>query len=149
MLQSTGFNSIVGGTTNRSEGAIIGFYGKASDAMNDLQILADLHKSEVYQLANHFNVPYYIVKDNPRGDVYNNKTDVELIGASYDMVELYMLCIDYRIDIFSYSFNDSDYVSEALTNLKTIIHKNAHKYKVGLPSRFIDVMPRKLYGGWK
>jgi len=98
ILQDLGYKSIVCGTTNRDEGGIIGFYGKASDGMNDLQILADLHKSEVYQVANYFNIPGIIINDAPRGDVYNNKTDYELIGASYDMVEFYTLCLDYNVD---------------------------------------------------
>ena len=147
-LQDRGYKSIVCGTTNRDEGGIIGFYGKASDGMNDLQILADLHKSEVYQLARHFNIPDIIINDAPRGDVYNNLTDYELIGASYDMVEFYTLCLDYDID---YKL-DVSYLPKTiieLNNIEKTIEKNAHKYKVGLPSRFVDVLPRKVIGGWQ
>ena len=148
VLQDLGYKSIVCGTTNRDEGGIIGFYGKASDGMNDLQILADLHKSEVYQLAEYFNIPDIIINDAPRGDVYNDKTDYELIGASYDMVEFYTLCLDYDVD---YKL-DVSYLPKTifeLTNLENLIKTNSHKYKVGLPSRFVDVLPRKVIGGWQ
>lgn len=148
MLQDQGYKSIVCGTTNRDEGGIIGFYGKASDGMNDLQILADLHKNEVYQLARYFNIPEIIINDAPRGDVYNNKTDYELIGASYDMVEFYTLCLDYGIDISTIRFSLQTEMPE-LFNIEKIIKTNSHKYKVGLPSRFVDVMPRKVTGGWQ
>lgn len=55
-LQTQGFKSLVVGTTNRDEGSYIGFFGKASDAMVDLQPIADIHKSEVYKVAEYLMV---------------------------------------------------------------------------------------------
>ena len=54
------------GTTNRDEGAYLGFFGKASDGMVDLQPISDLHKSEVRALATRLGVPAEIVEAAPR-----------------------------------------------------------------------------------
>ncbi|WP_258957573.1 hypothetical protein [Legionella sainthelensi] len=42
---------------NRDEGSYVGFFGKASDAMVDIQLISDLHKSEVKKLALFLNIP--------------------------------------------------------------------------------------------
>lgn len=154
-LQSRGYNPIVVGTTNRDEGAYIGFFGKASDAMVDLQPIADIHKSEVYKLANLLGISESIINRTPVGDVFDGSTDYDLIGASYDNVEYFQLLDDYNIPRVE-GINSVSHVMDKLaiqdefTAIMNIHKKNAHKYKVGLPSRFIDVMLRKTNknGGW-
>lgn len=146
ILQSMGYRSIVSGTTNRDEGAYLGFYGKASDAMVDLQPIADFHKSEVYQIAEYLGLPEEIINATPQGDVHDGKTDFEMIGASYDQIELFILSKEHAW------FNDDLYElskQDWWQNIEKLHNTNEHKYKVGLPSRFIDVLPRKVIGGWQ
>jgi NAD+ synthetase len=153
LLQQQDFRSLVVGTTNRDEGAYLGFFGKASDAMVDLQPIADLHKSEVYQLARILNVPESIVQSAPRGDVWDNKTDEEMIGAPYWFVEIYLLMKEFNlIDDFILAnyLRESDQVlfRTYASAIEKQHQKNAHKYQVGVPSHFIDVLPRSIPGGW-
>lgn len=153
LLQQQGFASIVCGTTNRDEGAYLGFYGKASDAMVDLQPIADLHKSEVYQLARILNVPESIMQSAPRGDVWDNKTDEEMIGAPYWFVELYLIMKEYQLlnDFILSNFLDKnalEWFQQYASAIENQHQKNAHKYQVGVPSHFIDVLPRSIPGGW-
>jgi NAD+ synthase (glutamine-hydrolysing) len=145
ILQDSGYKSIVVGTTNRDEGAFIGFYGKASDTTVDLQPIADLHKSEVYAIARYLNLPEAIIDEPPKGDVHDGRTDFEMIGATYDEVELFTLLQDYGWVKESDDFE----LSTAVSNIKKLNNQNIHKYKVGLPSRFVDVLPRGVIGGWK
>lgn len=146
ILQTKGYYSIVSGTTNRDEGGYIGFFGKASDAMVDLQVIGDLHKSEVYKIAKHYNLPAVIIEIEPKGDVYDGRTDQQMIGATYDQVELFTLLKDY-----SESFKElNQFLTDpAFLNIEALHSKNAHKYKVGMPSRFVDVLKRKVQGGWQ
>lgn len=148
LLQTKGYKSIVVGTTNRDEGSYIGFFGKASDAMVDLQPIADIHKSEVYKVAKLLEVSDEIINATPAGDVHDGRVDEEMIGAPYWFLELFLLQKQYKL---------SDAVT---TKLKTFkggkyydaienIHKtNKHKYQVGSPAHFIDVEKRKIEGGW-
>lgn len=150
-LQSQGYRSIVVGTTNRDEGSYIGFYGKASDAMVDLQPIADIHKTEVYEVAKQLLVPNEIINRKPTGDVYDGSLDEDTIGAPYWFIQLYLLmkeCSDINFLEYFNTEEKSLYYKYA-DNIEAMHNKNKHKYQVGLPSHFIDIMPRAIPGGWK
>jgi NAD+ synthetase len=155
-LQQQGLPSLVVGTTNRDEGSYLGFFGKASDGMVDLQIISDLHKSEVYALAALLDVPERVRRAVPAGDVFDGRSDVQMIGAPYDFVELYTGLRAAHVDVapngaFVASLVDGDARAAFATWARAIeeLHaKNAHKYIVGSPAVHLDVMARAVPGGW-
>lgn len=156
ILQTQGYKSIVVGTTNRDEGSYIGFFGKASDAMVDLQPIADLHKSEVYKVAKELGVTDEILKATPKGDVWDQRVDEEMIGAPYHFLEDYLLLLEYArehkiINIFflddaKHRFNEQEI--RWIENIEKLHKINEHKYEVGNPAHFIDVLKRKIQLGW-
>ena len=150
ILQAQGYKSIVVGTTNRDEGSYIGFYGKASDGMTDLQPIADIHKSEVWAVAKALGVPKSIIDATPRGDVWDGTVDEALIGAPYWFLQMYLQCKEFGLDAVA-SFTESERRAWETYGaaIEELHRKNAHKYAVGLPSRFIDVLPRAIPGGWQ
>jgi NAD+ synthetase len=147
ILQQQGLRSLVCGTTNRDEGAYIGFFGKASDAMVDLQPLADLHKSEVYELAAYLGVVPEILHAVPRGDVWDNRNDEEMIGAPYWFLELYQLLL-CRGEALSFEQElhgeEKAFFQHCKNNIENLHRINAHKYEVGNPAHFLDVMEREV-----
>jgi len=160
-LQDAGYKSIVVGTTNRDEGSYIGFFGKASDAMVDLQPIADIHKSEVYKIAEILGVSREIIEAKPAGDVHDGRTDEEMIGAPYWFVELYLLMKQENTSLSLHGALPGERLRQIIPEIydnvtfknysekiEEIHNKNSHKYKVGSPARFIDVMERKIEGGW-
>lgn len=154
-LQQQGFSSIVVGTTNRDEGSYIGFFGKASDGMVDLQPIADMHKSEVYILAKMLGVPDVILNEKPKGDVWDGRVDEEMIGAPYWFLEMFLLIkenLQLELQLFesfkTLSEDDKMLFNKYADAIELIHQKNEHKYQVGSPAHFIDVMPRKVPGGW-
>jgi NAD+ synthase (glutamine-hydrolysing) len=86
---SMGYKALLCGTTNFDEGSYIGYFGKSSDGCVDIQIISDLHKSEVFKVAKFLGVIDLILEAKPSSDLYNNLTDEEYIGAPYDFMELY------------------------------------------------------------
>ncbi|TGK42264.1 NAD(+) synthase [Leptospira andrefontaineae] len=148
LLQEQNYRSIVVGTTNRDEGAYLGFYGKASDGMVDLQPIADLHKNEVYTIANSIKIPEEIIQAEPTGDIFDGRTDQEMIGANYEDIRFFILLKDFNLDFQKVIHLLSAKTIQSFENIESIHQKNLHKYKVGLPSRFIDVMRRIVDGGW-
>jgi len=151
LLQIQGFKSIVVGTTNRDEGSYIGFYGKASDGMVDLQPIADIHKSEVYAIAKGLGVIPEIIERVPRGDVWDNKTDEEMIGSPYWFLEMYLLVQEFQLEALVCELEEDDLATyrNYESKIMSLHFANEHKYKVGQPSHFIDAMTRKVPGGWQ
>jgi NAD+ synthase len=81
-------NYVVVGTGNKVEDFGIGFYTKYGDGGVDISPIADLSKSEVYELAEHLEIGNKIIAAKPTDGLWDdNRTDEEQIGASYDEIE--------------------------------------------------------------
>ena len=79
---------IVAGTGNRVEDFGIGFYTKYGDGGVDLSPIADLMKSEVFQLAKALKINKEILVAPPTDGLWDNdQTDEDQIGATYDELE--------------------------------------------------------------
>lgn len=79
---------LVAGTGNKVEDFGVGFFTKYGDGGVDLSPIADLMKSEVYELASVLNVPTSIQKAQPTDGLFgDSRTDEDQIGASYDELE--------------------------------------------------------------
>ena len=79
---------LVAGTGNKIEDFGVGFYTKYGDGGVDLSPIADLLKSEVYELANYLNVIESIQNAAPTDGLFgDSRTDEDQIGASYDELE--------------------------------------------------------------
>ena len=86
---------LVVGTGNKVEDFGVGFYTKYGDGGVDLSPIADLMKSEVYELAGYLGVNEAIMKAAPTDGLWgDSRTDEDQIGASYDELEWAMLMID-------------------------------------------------------
>jgi len=153
LLRAHGHRAVVVGTTNRDEGAYLGFFGKASDGMVDLQPISDLHKWEVRELAGLLGVPGEVIAAEPRGDVWDGRTDAEMIGAPYDDVELVLRLreLDRDPGLVAATLTDAS-EAEGLRAAAAAVdahHRvNAHKYRVGSPAVHLDVLPRGIPDGW-
>ena len=79
---------LVAGTGNKVEDFGVGFYTKYGDGGVDLSPIADLMKSEVYEIANYLGIISDIIKAPPTDGLWGDeKTDEDQIGASYDELE--------------------------------------------------------------
>jgi NAD+ synthase len=86
---------LVVGTGNKVEDFGIGFYSKYGDGGVDISPIADLYKSEVYELARELGVSEDILNAIPSDDLWDdNRTDEQQIGATYDELENAMKTID-------------------------------------------------------
>lgn len=147
-----GWTPVVVGTTNRDEGAYLGYVGKASDGMVDVQPIADLHKSEVRALAVLLGVPAEIVAVEPTGDLYDGQPDEALFGAPYAFVELYLgwktLDAGEQASLWASLDGPSRERFEVWgRSLERLHGYNAHKYRVGSPAVALDVLDSAVPGG--
>ena len=81
-------NYLVLGTGNKIEDYGIGFFTKYGDGGVDVSPIADLLKSEVYELASHFDIIQDIQRALPTDGLWpDNRGDEDQIGATYDELE--------------------------------------------------------------
>jgi NAD+ synthetase len=155
LVRMQGYPSMVLGTCNRDEGSYIGYFGKAGDYMADMHLISDAHKSEVYAVARLLGVPASVLDAAPTGDIYDGRTDRQLIGAPYDFLELYelYLCVDDQVKAQLLGEVDNPdarrefgYFGEVM---QTLNRQNAHKYLGGCPAVHLDVLERAVPGGWR
>ncbi|PCJ97466.1 MAG: NAD(+) synthase [Flavobacteriaceae bacterium] len=79
---------LVAGTGNKVEDFGVGFYTKYGDGGVDLSPIADLMKSEVYDIAKYVGVNEEIIKAAPTDGLWgDDRTDEDQIGASYPELE--------------------------------------------------------------
>ena len=79
---------LVAGTGNKVEDFGVGFFTKYGDGGVDISPIADLMKSDVYELARDLEVPTSILTAAPTDGLFgDSRTDEDQIGASYDELE--------------------------------------------------------------
>lgn len=149
VLSSLSLPAVVCGTTNRDEGAYLGYFGKASDGLVDLQIINDIHKSEVYLVAKALGVPQSIIDIPPTGDMYDERTDEEVFGVSYDFVELHHLLRTSKLNLLNdLSKKEMETFKKLESNVENMHRYNHHKYLGRSPAVHLDVLDGKMPGGW-
>ncbi len=79
---------LVAGTGNKVEDFGVGFYTKYGDGGVDLSPIADLLKTEVYDIAKALGINEEIIKAAPTDGLWgDDRTDEDQIGASYPELE--------------------------------------------------------------
>ena len=81
-------NGIVVGTGNKVEDYGVGFYTKYGDGGVDVAPIADLYKTEVWELGKHLGVDERIINAPPTDGLWEDgRTDEDQIGVSYAELE--------------------------------------------------------------
>ena len=112
---------LVAGTGNKVEDFGVGFYTKYGDGGVDISPIADLMKSEVYQLAKYVGVIDEILKAKPTDGLWGDgRNDEDQIGASYDELE-------WAMTYSGEESNLSDRKKEVLKIFKKFHQANRHK----------------------
>ncbi len=115
---------LVAGTGNKVEDFGVGFYTKYGDGGVDLSPIADLLKSEVYELAKYLNVAESIQNAQPTDGLFgDSRTDEDQIGASYDELEWAMQMLEHGKTVSDFNGRELE-VFKIYTRLNTI---NQHK----------------------
>ena len=154
LLCQEGLNAIICGTTNKDEGTYLGYIGKASDGMVDVQIISDIHKSEVYKVGECLDIPKSIMEATPSGDMYDNRSDETVFGAPYDFVELYLNYLNYTENqkikfLYSLDKESKEQFDFYANNLENLHRYNLHKYMGYSPAIHFDLWDSSVKGGWE
>ena len=113
-------NGIVVGTGNKVEDFGVGFFTKYGDGGVDISPIADLMKSEVYDLGKKLNIIDSIIKAKPTDGLWDDgRTDEDQLGVSYDELEWAM----------QYNGEEIDAKQKEILNIYNK-HRNANLHKM-------------------
>lgn len=90
---------LVVGTSNKSE-FTVGYFTKYGDSGSDLMPLVDFTKKEIFELARYLEIPDKIIQKPPSADLFEDQTDEDEMGFTYNDLEKYINNekIDERIE---------------------------------------------------
>lgn len=115
---------LVAGTGNKVEDFGVGFYTKYGDGGVDLSPIADLLKTEVYDVGNVLGINQDIMEAAPTDGLWgDSRTDEDQIGASYPELEWAMKMDDEKKSVDDFS----DRKKEVFTIYKKFNTANKHK----------------------
>ena len=110
---------LVAGTGNRSE-IFLGYFTKWGDGAYDLNPIADLTVTEVYEFLEYFDAPKSIIEKPPSAGLFDGQTDEGDLGFAYS-----------DLDNFLLTGEASDESKE-----KFMAYHNSTKHKRELPTAF-------------
>ena len=117
-------NCLVAGTGNKVEDFGIGFFTKYGDGGVDLSPIADLNKSEVFDLARFLGTINSILEAKPTDGLWpDGRSDEDQIGASYPELEWAMSVDSSTTDMSTLTPREQ----EVLTIYRKFNRANAHK----------------------
>ena len=100
---------LVAGTGNKVEDFGVGFYTKYGDGGVDVSPIADLLKTEVYEVAKHLNINQEILAAKPTDGLWgDDRTDEDQIGASYPELEWAMQMDELEKDLKDFSGREAE-----------------------------------------
>ncbi len=79
-------NALVIGTSNKTELAL-GYFTKYGDGACDIEVIGDLYKTEVWELAKYLKIPKQIIHKVPSAELFHGHTDETEIGESYENID--------------------------------------------------------------
>jgi len=90
------WRGLVIGTSNKTE-ILLGYSTQFGDAASALNPLGDLYKHQVYQLAEHLDLPPCVRDKAPSADLFEGQTDEDELGFGYAEADrLLHLLVDKR-----------------------------------------------------
>jgi NAD+ synthase len=114
---------LVAGTGNKVEDFGIGFFTKYGDGGVDISPIADLYKTEVYELARELGVVGSIQQAKPTDGLFaDGRTDEDQIGATYSELEWAMEYIAKK-EVHELSFREKEVMAIYLKRNAANKHK--------------------------
>ena len=134
LLSQMGYPAIVMGTGNMDEDGYLAYFCKAGDGVVDVQLIADLHKSEVFKCAEYLGVPDSIVKAKPSADLWDGQEDEKELGFTYDFIEFYtgwyLKLNDEQKKGFITEISDNSYSEFIQFEARCVSIHNRNKHKI-------------------
>ena len=122
-------NYLVCGTGNKSE-ILIGYFTKYGDGACDMEPIGDLYKTNVYELARYLEVPEEIINKPPRAGLWNNQTDEDEIGMTYELLDKILYRSIEKEESGETIAGELDISVDEVNDIIARVQRNQHKSQV-------------------
>lgn len=116
---------LVCGTSNKSE-LMVGYFTKYGDGGVDIMPLADLYKTQIWELARHLKMPDPIIDKPPSARLFKGQTDEEELKMTYATLDIVLSGIEQK-----YADNAiaeaADTSPAEVERIRTLVMANDHK----------------------
>lgn len=110
MDQAKKENAILVGTENKTE-HYLGYFTIGGDEVSNLEVIRDLYKTQVREVARYLGVSQGIIDKPPTADLWDGQTDEDELGFTYEEADLILEAIfDLKLDkleMFDRGFNSA------------------------------------------
>ncbi len=86
-------NALVVGTSNKSE-LMLGYFTKHGDGATDFTPIADLYKTEVFEISKIAEIPEKIIQRKPSAELEENQFDEDELGLSYKEIDEILINVE-------------------------------------------------------
>ena len=118
------YDGLVAGTSNKSE-LLTGYFTKFGDGGSDFQIIGDLYKTQVYEIARRYNFPDWLMTKSPSADLWEGQTDEKELGISYQKLDKILECLEYLKTPEQCKFEGIS--TKEVKRIYTLVQSSAHK----------------------
>lgn len=118
--------ALVCGTENRTE-ELLGYFTRFGDEASDIEPIAHLYKTHIFQLGEYLRIPNNILDAKPTAGLWNGQTDEGEFGFSYKEAD------EVLFRFYDEKKTVEEIINEGFTNTQKIIEfakKNAFKHEV-------------------
>lgn len=119
-------NCRVMGTGNRDEDYILGYFTKRGDGAVDNNVLGNLPKRLVREMAEYLGAPADLVKRTPAAGLWAGQTDEDELGYTYNQAELIQNGFDQGLSIDDI-FEETGFRKEAILDVEKRHRTTEHK----------------------
>ncbi len=126
-------NGIVLGTCNLTE-VLLGYETKFGDGAADVSVIGNLWKREVYELGKLYKLPESFLTKKPSAELYENQSDEEEMGFSYDDAEIVLKNITDKNTTILNNINNIDSIDQDIIEKIYNMYKNSEHKRILLPT---------------
>lgn len=119
-------NCLVAGTGNKSE-LLIGYFTKFGDGTCDFELIGDIYKTQLKKLAKSWEIPDEIINKPPRAGLWENQTDEDEIGFTYEILDQLLYLIHDKELKDDEILKKTNISPSKIDNIRTKIANNKHK----------------------
>ncbi len=125
--------ALVLGTSNKTE-ILLGYSTIFGDNASSINPLGDLYKQQVWQLANHLELPQSVVDKKPSADLWPGQTDEDELGFDYPTADevLYLM---FDRGLSTKEIVARGYDAEAVGKIEELERRNRFKRRLMLIAR--------------